>query len=174
MTPERHRGFSLLELMVVVTIIGIFIGVAVLSVGVTGNDRESEQEVFRMKSIIDLLREESLLQGVDYGVLFSRAGFQFYQYDYVLQEWIVPADDELMRPRTLAETLDLAVSVDDRPIVLDDAPDTEDGEEADPQVMILSTGEMTPFELAIFRDPLGVRHVLTAAFDGEMELEVRE
>jgi len=174
MARTRQRGFSLLEIMVVVTIIGIFIGVAVLSIDVTGRDRDSEQEMFRLKSLVDLLREESLLQGIDYGVLFTRTGYQFYFYDYEQRLWLQPNDDRLLAGRELPESLDLAVTVDDRLVVLAEPPDLENGDTGEPQVMILSTGEMTPFEIEVFRDPLGPRYALSAEFDGEMEIELHE
>jgi general secretion pathway protein H len=72
-TPQSSRGFSLLELLVVVTIIGIFAGAAVLSLGVVGRDREIERETLRLQSLLSLLREEALMQSRDYGLLFNAA-----------------------------------------------------------------------------------------------------
>jgi type II secretion system protein H len=175
MRSARLRGFSLLELMVVVTIIGIFIGVAVLSINVTGTDRDSEQEAFRLKSLLELMREESLLQGIDYGVLFHRDGYQFYFFDYARNEWLLPGNDRLLGERTLPESLEMEVAVDDRKLVLEPRPEIEDGESTSrPQVMLLATGEMTPFNFEVFRDPLGTRFVLSGEFDGTMEIQQSE
>ena len=78
------RGFSLLELLVVVVIIGLFAGAAVYSftMSIVGNDPQVEQETQRLRSLIDLLREEGLMQSRDYGVLFTETGYRFYIYDY--------------------------------------------------------------------------------------------
>jgi len=174
MLRAREKGFSLLELLVVVAIIGIFVGITVLSVDIAGNDRESEQEAFRLKSLIDLLREDALLQGLDYGIHFNRGGYQFYFYDYERRSWLLPADDRLLVPREIPETIELAVVVDDREVKLERAPDLENGETGQPQIMILSSGEMTPFTVELYRDFDGPGFMLTAQFDGDMEIELRE
>ena len=174
MLRARYGGFSLLELLVVVAIIGIFVGVTVLSVQITGEDRESEQEAFRLKSLLDLLREDALLRGTDYGVHFSENGYNFYYYDYARRSWLLPPADGLVIQHDLPQALEMSVVVDDRDVVLEPAPDLDEGETAVPQVMILSTGEMTPFTLEIYRDALGPRFALTAEFNGNMEIARHE
>jgi general secretion pathway protein H len=167
---RRSAGFSLLELLVVVAIIAIFVGAAVLSIGITGNDRESEQQISRLKSIIDLVREESLMQSRDYGVFFSESAYRFYTYDYQMQAWLAPADDNFLAEHAIGEPLDLDLVVEDREIVLEDAFDPDDDAEPKPQVLILSSGEMTPFEARISRGGVGGKYVLTAEVDGSMEV----
>ena len=80
-SPVRARiragGFSLIELLVVVFIIGLFAGAAVLSLNVVGDDRDLERETFRLRSLLDTLMDEAVLQTRDYGVLFTRSGYRF-------------------------------------------------------------------------------------------------
>lgn len=167
---QRAAGFSLLELMVVVTIIGIFVGMAVLSFDVAGRDRASEQQAARLKGIIDLVREEALMQSRDFGILFGEHSYRFYVYDYQQLGWYVPAGDQLLAEHSIGDRLSLALVVEDREIVLESAFDEKMLQKPQPQVMILSSGEMTPFEAQVFRDIDGGRYVLTAAFDGAVEV----
>jgi general secretion pathway protein H len=163
--------------MVVVVIIGLFAGAAVLSIGIVGNDRNIEREAFRLRSLLTLLREEALMQSRDFGILFTETGYRFYAYDYVLLNWVVPDGEDLFVQHQIDELLNLDLRVEDRELVLNrefeaersaDADEEEDRPE--PQVMILSSGEMTPFEAAFYRDLTGGRVTLAAELDGTIEI----
>lgn len=170
--PARHRsrGFSLLELLVVVTIIGIFAGAAVLYIGVTGRDRVIEREMLRLSSIVELLREEALMQGRDYGVLFSQTGYRFYIYDHTQSLWVDPPGDRLLRGHALPEPLRLGLILEERDVRLAQEFDEELLEEPEPQVFVLSSGELTPFSAEIGRDLDPARFTLTAELDGKLAI----
>jgi general secretion pathway protein H len=160
-------GFSLLELLVVVTIIGIFAGAAVLSMGALGSDRELEREALRLRGLVDLMQEEAILESRDYGILFAETGYRFYVYDYGQLAWLLVSDDRLLREYVLTEPLRLALDMDDRKVLL--AQDFEARgriEQPEPQVTILASGELTPFEVAFYRDLAGGRFLLDAEIDG--------
>jgi general secretion pathway protein H len=164
---RRCGGFSLLELLVVATIIAIFAGVAVLSLGSLGSDRELQREATRLQSLVGVLAEEAVLESRDYGLLFSETGYRFYIYDYLTLTWLEPIGDQLLVERTLDEPLQLSLELDDREVRLAqdfDAMDTN--EQPEPQVILFGTGEVTPFEVGFFRDFNGGRFVLSTEFDG--------
>lgn len=167
------NGFSLIELLVVVTIIGIFAGAAVLSLGVLGSDRELEREAFRFQSLMDLLTEEAVMESRDYGIMFSERGYRFYIYDYQQLIWLDPIGDSFLAAYELEEPLAMALSLEDREVVLEPEFDEELLAAPEPQVIILASGEVTPFEAEFYRDLNGGRFVLTAGLDGSMELTER-
>jgi general secretion pathway protein H len=170
----RERGFSLLELLVVIAIIAIFVGAVVLEVGTaSGMDHETEREAARLKNVVDLAREEALLQTRDLGVFFTRSAYRFYVYDHGLQAWGPPLDDRLLTEHAIDERLTLALVVEDRELVLPETFATEDDEAPEPQVLVLSSGEITPFEARIAFDPDVGEHVLTAELTGATEITRR-
>lgn len=166
----RSAGFTLLELLVVVTIIGVFVGAAILSTGISGDDRDIEREAFRLTSLLDLVREEALMQNRDYGVLFAESGYGFYLYDSLQLAWIEPGADELLSSYGLDAELGLALRIEDRAVKLAPDIDTEGVATPAPQVMILSTGEVTPFEATLYRDFDGLSRIVRARFDGSLEI----
>ncbi len=166
----RTAGFTLLELLVVVTIVGVFVGAAVLSTGISGDDRDIEREAFRLTSLLDLVREEALMQNRDYGLLFAESGYGFYLYDSLQLAWIEPGADELLSTHDLDDELGLALRIEDRDVNIARNIDTEETDAPQPQVMILSTGEMTPFEATLYRDFDGLSRIVRAQFDGSLEI----
>ncbi len=168
--PSGIRGFSLLELLVVVVIIGIIAGTVVLSMGAVGNDRQIEQEVNRLRGLVDLLHEDSLMQSRDYGVMFTETGYRFYIYDYQQQAWTQTSGDKLLAEHELKQPLTLVLVIDGREVVLKRDFGDQDVDNPEPQVMILSSGEVTPFEADVYRDAGRGHFTLTAELSGKMSV----
>jgi len=166
-------GFSLIELLVVVTIIGVFAGAAVLSLGVLGSDRELEREAFRFRSLLDLLTEEAVMESRDYGIMFSERAYRFYVFDHQQQLWIDPIGDYFLSEHQLEEPLSMALFMEERDIVLDPEFDPDLLEAPEPQVLLLGNGEVAPFEVEFYRELNGGRFVVTAEFDGSLEISQR-
>ena len=170
--PVRRigAGFSLIELLVVVVIIGIFAGAAVLSLGIVGNDREIEREVFRLRTLLDLLSEEAVLQNRDYGVQFSETGYRFYIYDNETFLWFEPANDRFLSERALEYPINLGLTLEDREITLDITFEDDEVDEPEPQVIVLASGEMTPFDVSFYRELNGGQFHLSAEINGTLEV----
>lgn len=179
------RGFTLLEILVVTAIIGLFVGIVVLSTDLAGFERRLEQEARRLSTLIDFASDEALLQTQDFGLFVCEDSYHFFVYNYEVDDW-TPYSARPFEARTLDPEMFALLRIDDREVVLSpsaadafprdwSSPPTEDELEdmPDPQIVILSSGEVTPFQIEFLRrsqafDP-GV--VLNVAFDGESEIE---
>lgn len=120
---SRSAGFTLIEILVVVLIIGIISSAVLLSVNLTGRDRELEKESDRLLSLINYAREQAELQTREYGLLFNDDGYQFLAYDVRRGLWREVYEDEVFRQRKLPDGLDFKLTVDARPVVLVPAGD---------------------------------------------------
>jgi general secretion pathway protein H len=173
-TRASSAGFTLLELLVVVAIIGLLSAAVALSWRAVGNDQEMEQETGRLRGMIDLLREEALMQSRDYGLMFTETGYRFYVFDYRELKWVEPQTDRLLEPHALRPLLSMALVLDGREVPLDPDFESQDIENAEPQVMLLSSGEVTPFEIEMRRDDVRGRFELTVALDGKVDVVQRD
>lgn len=158
-SPARG-GFTLLELLIVLVVIGIISSFAVLSTGLADRDKPLGKETQRLLALLRMASEEAVQHGDELGMRIDGSGYRFLRYDR--DAW-KPLDDDLFRDRELPPELSVKLELEGRPIVLD-TPDTGDrsdnGDSADsakkedkkplaPQIVFLSSGEVSPFVLTL-------------------------
>jgi len=156
---RSSAGFTLIEILVVMVIMAIVMAVALLSFGILDDDREIGRDATRLSSLIELARDEATIQGRDLGLEFLRAGYRFVEHDPLTNQWFEILGDDILRPRELSADLELELYLEDQRIVLEDEVqeterDEDDNEGLDdylPHVLILSSGDVTPFELRFQR-----------------------
>ncbi len=159
-------GFTLIEVLLVVFLGAIISSLVVISANVIRDDRDVELEAQRLASLVELVAEEAELQGRDFGLEFIRQGYRFVEYDPFFDTWAEIVGDDTLRPRSLPEDFEFQLVVEDKIIELDDVvADTGDGNKDDeeerrdspllekyaPHTMILSSGDLSPFEIRIIR-----------------------
>jgi general secretion pathway protein H len=108
-TVRHQTGFTLLEILVVLVLIGIILSVAVLSAG-GGKERELEQEVQRMVSLMRLAKEEAVLNRVELAIKFSPNAYEFLRQEN--DDWVPYTNHRLFRPRNLGEEYELRLLQD--------------------------------------------------------------
>ena len=148
-------------MLIVVLIIGLVSAGILLTVSLTGRDRDLERESDRLYSLINYAREQGELQTREYGILFQEDGYEFLVYDALLSLWRDPTEDDAFRARKLPDGLDLRLTVEARPVVLKRPADAKD---KTPQVMIFSNGDLTTFEAILERDG-GMRSITVSEDD---------
>jgi len=166
-------GFTLVELMVVVVIIGVVIAATLLSLGGSSRDSQLEQERDRLAALIAYVRERAGLQTVEYGLRCEHGDYRFTMYDSRTGKWIEDPLDDSLRVRTLPPGLEMALSLEDRPVVL---PERKDASRQDapqdltPQIMLYSSGELSSFKLTLLRTGVGRSALLTGTPDGQLQV----
>ncbi len=144
--PEGCAGFTLLEVMVVLLIIGIIIGFATLSIDTRKDDVAREAE--RFAALVNLCREEAVLKGREYAVEIHPAGYTFLKTEQ--GKWEEMEGDDIFRPRSLLEGITLKLYIEGESVVFKESYSGEE-DEIPPRLFFLSSGEMTQFE-AVFQD----------------------
>lgn len=159
-----QRGFTLLEILVVLVIMAIGTAMAVFSTGILDADRDVARETRRLHALLEMAQEQAVFQGRTIGLEIAAEGYRFYLYDRrpdddgnMISMWVPMDDDEIFRPRALAEDIIVELYVDDRNAQLP-VPDDEDAPV--PQIILLSSGDISPFEVHLFREASDTRYRL--------------
>ena len=172
-------GFTLIELLVVVVIIAVISAVALLSIGILGDDRDLQREARRLSSLIELANDEAAIQGRDYGLEIMESGYRFVEFDPLLNQWYELIGDDFLRPRQIKEGLEFELTIEDRHVLLDasaaeterDEDDTDLTDDYIPHILIMSSGDVSPFELRLLRTNDRATVTLTMSLAGELEIK---
>lgn len=159
MSESRSSGFTLIEILVVLMIVSIMSGVVIANMPSLTRTADFETEVKRLQIVMELAREEALMQSNEFGFRLNRnstgqlSAYSFFVYDDLNQSW-VSYDVPPLQPRELPEGIEMQLTVEGEGFQLDidgDADADGDEDQGLPPVMLLSSGETTPFDLTIFQ-----------------------
>jgi general secretion pathway protein H len=166
----RASGFTLLEVLVVVVIIGIITSMAVISVNVLGGDHEMQQEAERLQAILIQSREDAMLQSRDLGLRLDETSFEFLEYDGRTERWRPVLGDPLLRERTLPPGLRLRLRLEDRDVKLKPREPATERDAIYPQVILQASGDIVPFDVIFSRDGTDEERRIGGTVEGRIEL----
>lgn len=174
--PRRATGFTLLELLVVVFIIGIMAAMFTLSVGVAGGtDRELRRETERLETLLALALEDATFQSHELGLRLYPKRYEFSVYDRgdLLDpkddKW-VPITTDVFAPRELPEVFALELEIEGRAVKLErSAKDV--AKKYEPQLTIFSSGDLSDsFNIRVRSVEEDRSYSLAVAIDGKTKL----
>ena len=170
LTPHASpaKGFTLLELIVVIFIIGITLTFAALSINNRDQEQRAEQEAQSLAARLDLAGQESVLQSKELALELTEegSGYQFLALE--AEGWqVLDADQDALRPRSLPGGMRLEMKLEGEEIQLTEisGKDADDGDKdpdedlersgdevTPPRIYLLSSGEITPFTATLHTD----------------------
>lgn len=158
----RHRGFSLLEIMVTLIVIVLVTTLVNLSVSSGGQDVALRAMAYELADVAAYALDEAQMTGIDYGLLLEeeqQAGAQTYRYRWLerkLDGWGDPASGkDVFRQGELPPGVALELELEDSPLVELSLEEDEKDDRLSPQVVFYASGEATPGALNIRQEKGG-------------------
>ena len=139
---NKQRGFSLLELLVVIFIIGLMSGVAVLTL--PGKDGEAllREERAELMNSLRSARSEAVFSGRSLGLLWGGNSGRYMSLTE--NGWQAVSIGPLSRKLELDSSVRAEIAIGGEPLSI---PDENDGRrQMTPQIQFLSDGQVSPFE----------------------------
>jgi general secretion pathway protein H len=162
----RDRGFTLLEILVVVVIIAVMTTVAMLSVtGMLGKDRELDAEGDRFTDVAAAAVEQAQLEGRDYGIWFGPSRYEVMAYTAARQHWDGVPDDRLYEEHDFPSGVIATLEMEGKSVPIDLAK--ADAERV-PQLILFSSGDASPYHLKLARDGTELAWEVDGQADGTL------
>lgn len=166
---RRHTtGFTLLEIMLVMVLLGVLAGVVVPTLPVKSND-EAKLEAERFFQLIQLWTEKALISGQTYGLrVEDDKRYQLLHLDN--NDWVLAPEERTSTDITMPEGVELDLEVSgfiaeedqlfsreslfsDEELFESGLSDEDEEEKIDPpQVVLMGNGEVIAFTLRFLAD----------------------
>lgn len=153
MTNRKHKGYTLIEILIVIFIISIVSTVALVTIGHNKN-RRLETIAKQITQMLTLAEEQAMLQPAMLGLYINESSFQFLIYQ---QQWTV-LQDKSLRSHSIPDNVALTF---ENPTSTDNNDDS-----LTPQIIISTDGDITPFTLYIGNKGDAPRYVIKGEADG--------
>lgn len=156
------KGYTLIEILVVLFIVSIVAGVALLTIGRNQN-KQMETFVSELTQSITLAEERAMLQPTVLGLSIGTSSLQFNAYQPALakekSKWL-PVQDTALSQRTIPNDIQLGLNVGQAR--------GEFSNSNGPQIIISTNGDLTPFTIYVGKKGQKPRYAITGDADGNV------
>ena len=160
----KSRGFTLLEVMVVLVIIGLLLSMVNLSSSDRAAQNDTEQYARRILGAFSQYREEAVFQNLDIGAGFIpgsillliyqdvssaefTSGLNIEELDRLKKNPWQTFDGRLASEQPVPEEIRMQLTVGEEEVDFEELLDDDEG--VRPAILFLSSDEYTPFELIL-------------------------
>lgn len=158
MLKLRHAGFTLMEVMLVMLLMGLTAAAVTMSIGNSGPQQALDRTAQQFIAATEMVLDETVLSGQFMGIVIEKTSYQFVFYKD--GKWQPLDEDRLLSEKQMEPGVVMNLVLDGLPLVQEDEEDDSWFEEPliepssddkkkhpEPQIMLFPSGEMSAFEL---------------------------
>ena len=141
----RLRGFTLLELLIVLVIIGVVIAAVTWSISNSGNGQKVRSAANILRARLVFAEQQAITQATTVGFAISQQGYQFYHLsEQSPVTWATITKQQALKFHAWAGDFEIILSLPNNPNAL--VPNTLPGQ---PVIVFTPSGGVTPFTLRL-------------------------
>lgn len=159
----RPRGFTLIEILVVLVIVGVLALAVSIGIATVGGERQLTREAERFQALVAHACTRAELGGREIGLRLDDQGYAFTRLGF--EGWTSEAEEGELRPRQWVQGMRVELRRDGRELRLDE------GARDLPQIICFSSGELSPFVLRLALGDVETRYELSGHPDGRVTLD---
>lgn len=162
MKQLRQQGFTLMEVLLVVLLMGLAAAAVTMTMGGADGKKQLERAALQFMAATEMVLDETVLSGHFIGIVIEKTSYKYVFYDE--GKWKSLDRDRILAERQMKEGVEISLVLDGLPLVQEDEEqdswfdepfiDEKTAEEKkkfpEPQILLFPSGEMSAFEMTFF------------------------
>lgn len=163
-SDQGARGFTLIEILIVIFIVSIVTTVALLTINRNEN-KKIESLAGEMTEMMTLAEENAMLQPMILGLRVNEDSFHFATYQESKEQKPIwsPLQDKIFGKHIIPNDVEIKVLVNGETL-----SNTSEKEKNMPQIIISTSGDITPFTMYIGKKGKKPRHIIVGEANGSI------
>lgn len=157
----RSRGFTLLEILVVVFVISITVTVILLNVSLVNPERRIKNVSQQAVKLIRFAHQQAILEQKNLALSLTKKGYEFIRYDG--ENW-VKFENKRLRPKPFDEKIKSELEVEGRLI-------QPQKKKLQPHILILASGELSVFKWTLEDTQYDISVLIQGQYNGDVSEE---
>lgn len=154
-----NRGFTLIEILIVIVIVGITAGFALIAFGDFGASRKIMFSADQFANNIRLAQQQAILESSTLGVRVNNRGYQILKFNNQSQ-WSPISNKGIFKVNYFPPNTVITLKTNNKPL------------QGAPAIVINSSGDITPFTMSFGTNKDDTLTILTAVHDGTLSFSV--
>ena len=134
---RNNRGFTLIEILVVVVIMGITVGFALLAFGDFGRSRRIVMAAEQFINYVKLVEQQAILETSTLGIRLNKNSYQVVRFQFP-SSWQIISKNVIFHQQQFPKNTVIRLTTENL-----------QEEKGGPQIIIDASGDMTPFKLHV-------------------------